>query len=120
MPDKVADLKVLMTERPEGPTNESVLKTPSGEANVEVLTMTWYSQTGIRVARTYLQGLLGFILTLATPAGEAVGIKLPVMDFTGVLVTSASLAVAPAVIALIQNAIEILTQLDTNSPKLRA
>ena len=114
------NIKTLITEREEGPEDGSVVKTPSGEANIKIETMTWYSQTGIRVLRTFLQGWLGFILTLATPAGEAVGIKLPAMDFGGVLLTSASLAVAPAVIAAIQNAIEILTQLDTNSPKLRA
>ena len=120
MADKLNEIKILVTDRPENPEDKSILRTPSGEANVEVVTMSIYSQVGVRVLRTFLQGWLGFILTLASPAGEAVGIKLPAMDFVGVLLTSASLAVAPAVIGAIQNAVELLTQLDTNSPKLRA
>lgn len=112
--------KVLVTARDTAPSENVVLRTQPGAADVQVVTMTWYGQVAIRVLRTYLQGLLGFILTLASPAGEAVGIKLPVMDFAGVLVTSASLAIAPAAISLLQNAIEILTKLDSSSPKLRA
>ena len=118
MPD---DIKVLVTERPESPPQETIARTPSAtSADLNVVTMTWYGQVIVRVLRTYLQGLLGFILTLASPAGEAVGIKLPAMDFAGILVTSASLAIAPAAIAAIQNAIEILTQLDVTQKKLRA
>lgn len=120
MPDKATDIKVLMTERPEGPENKSVLKTPSGEANVSIRTMTWYSQVGVRVLRTYLQSLLGFILAIGTGAADAVGVNLPVSDFVSVLVQSASLAVAPAVIAALQNAVEILGKMDTGAPQLRA
>jgi len=113
------EIKVLMTERPDAPASNSTLTTPVGSADLQVITVTWYSQVGIRVLRTYLQSLLGFILAVGTGAAGAVGISLPMGNFTELFISSASLAVAPAAIALLQNAVELLAKLDTSAPQMR-
>jgi hypothetical protein len=112
--------KVLITERATAPADDSVLKTPVGSADVQVITMTWYSQVGIRFLRTYLQSLLGFILAVGSGAAGGVGIHIPVGDFGDLLLKSAGLAVAPAVVSLLQNSIEILSRLDVTKPEVRA
>lgn len=117
---KEPEIKILTTERESGPENKSILKTPSGETNVEIVTMSIYAQVGIRVLRTYLQSLLGFITVVGTGAAGAVGIEIPMKDFGQLFWTSAGLSVAPAAISLLQNAIEILSRMDTTNPQMRA
>ncbi len=70
----------------------------------------------VRVVRTYLQSLLG--LLTAGLAGGAAGM-IPFADFSDLLVKSASLAIAPTVVAAIQNVLEILAKLDETKPELR-
>ncbi len=45
---------------------------------------------------------------------------LPAAGFGVVLLNAASLALAPAVVSLLQNAIELLARLDVTNPKARA
>src|SRR5688572_11807722 len=120
MPEKLATEKVLMTERPTSPDDNTVLKTSAGEANVEVITMTWYSQVLIRCLRVYLQSLVGFMAAVGTGAAAGVGVSLDAQGFLNLLVTSASLAIAPAALSFLQNAIEILAKLDSTAPQIRA
>lgn len=110
--------KVVVTERPGAPRDKAIIQTPSGAADVQIVTMSWWKQSIIRTARTYMQGLVGFLVAGGTGAADAMGINMPVHDFVGLFVASASLAVAPAVITLLQNAVEILTRLD--NPQIRA
>jgi len=112
--------KILVTDREDAPADKSVLRTPSGEPNVRIVAMSMVSQAGIRALRTFLQSLVGFILAVGTGAAGAVGINVPAGDFVALVMSSASLAVAPAAISLIQNAIEILTKLDSSTPQMRA
>lgn len=102
--------KVVMTERKGEPPPK----------NPEVLVLTWWQQALIRGSRVYLQSLLGFLLAAGTGAAAAVGVNLPVGDFGKLLLSAGSMAVAPAVISLIQNSIEMLTKLDSSNPQLRA
>jgi hypothetical protein len=118
--EPVAPIKTLVTEAPTGPKDGDTIKTPAGQADIQVVTMTWYGQVGIRVVRTYLQSLLGFVVAMSSGAGNAVGMNLPATDFGTLMMQSASLALAPAVISLIQNAVEILAKMDTRAPQLRA
>lgn len=111
---KEEKIKILTTERPEGPEHESTLRTPSGELNVEIVTQSWWAQALIRFGRTYLQGLVGFLV--AGGAASVAGVNIGVGDFWN----AAGLAFAPAVISLIHNAIELLTKLDVTNPELRA
>jgi len=104
------DNKVVMTERAgEAPPTSAV-----------VITLKWWQQALIRCCRVYLQSLVGFILAAGTGAAAAVGVDLPVGDFGKLLLSAGSMAVAPAVISLIQNSIEILSKLDSTSPQVRA
>lgn len=114
------EIKILTTARPDAPKNNSTLPTPAGRADVTVVTMTWYAQVGVRVLRTFLQSWLGFIIGVGTGAADAVGIHVPVGDFLNLLLQSAGLAVAPAVISLLQNAIELLAKMDVTAPERRA
>ena len=112
--------KVLVTERPTAPADDTIIKTPVGMADVQVVVMTWYGQVAVRVARTYLQSLIGFLSAIGSGATEAVGIHIPVGDFWDLLLKSMGLAVAPAVFSLLQNTYEILTRLDQTNPQVRA
>lgn len=83
-----------------------------------ILTMSGWKMVLVRCARVYLQSLLGFLMADSTGLAAAVGI--PLDKFGGALWVAATLAVAPATISLVQNIIEILTNIDVNSPALRA
>jgi hypothetical protein len=78
--------------------------------------MPWYQILGVRALRVYLQSLVAF-LTIA-PAAVAGGI-LPA-EFAMNVQQAALMAVAPAAMSLIQNALELIIRLDESSPKLRA
>jgi hypothetical protein len=65
---------------------------------------TQLTLVGVRVVRTYLQGLVGFLTVNA--AGIDLGI--PAMTFANSFLLAASLAAAPAVVSLIHNIIELL------------
>lgn len=87
--------------------------------NVQTVTFSYIAPIKlvlVRVVRTYLQSLLG--LLTAGMAGGAAGM-IPFTDFQDLLVKSASLAIAPAVVSAIQNILEILTKLDETKPELR-
>ncbi len=120
---KVEPNKVIMTAREETPkTVDVVLKTPSGEANVQVVTMSVWRQVAIRSLRAYVQNLLGFILAVGTGAAAAsgVGLNMPAANFGNLLLASAGLALGPTVICMLQNTLEILTKLDVTNPEIRA
>ncbi len=111
--------KILLTEREESPADKTVLPTPTGKSDVIVVTMPAWERVAVRTGRVYLQSLVGFLIAGGTGAAAAVGVNLPVGDFGKLMLASASLAVAPAVISLIQNTIELLGKLDTSNPQLR-
>jgi len=112
--------KVIVTERERAPDDKSVLETKRGTDDIQVVVVTWYKQALIRTVRTYLQSLLGFIVAVGSGAAGAVGINIPMQDFGQLFLSSASLAIAPAIISLLQNAVELLTRLDSTSPQMRA
>src|SRR6476659_8472902 len=101
--------KVVMTARAGEPR-------PMVPHAVEIVSLTWWQQALIRCSRVYLQSLVGFIIAAGTGAAAAVGVNLPVGDFGKLLLSAGSMAVAPAVISLIQNSIEILSKLDSSNP----
>ncbi len=124
-PEKIAvvpqePIKVLVTDRPEAPKDGDKIKTPAGVPDLQAVTMTWYGQVGVRAARTFLQSLLGFVVAIGSGAAAGAGIHIPAQDFLTLLISSASLAVAPTIISVLQNSIELLSKLDANTPSLRA
>ncbi len=124
-PEKIAvvpqePIKVLVTDRPGAPVDGDKIKTPLGVPDLQAVTRSWYAQVGVRVLRTYLQSLLGFVVAVSTGAAAGVGIHIAVGDFGDLMLKSAGLAVAPAAVSMIQNAIEILSKLDQTNPQARA
>ena len=111
------ETKTVVTERATMATDREI-------ASVTVVTMPAWQIALVRCCRVYLQALLGFLTAtgtgLAGAVATAVGTPIPAMDFWHMLVFSASLAVAPATVSLIQNVIELLAKIDATNPGLRA
>lgn len=83
---------------------------------VTVYTMSTLRILIIRVLRVYIQSFLGLLavdglgIAELAPAGEA----------WKQMLTVAGIALAPSVIALLQNLLEFLTKLDVRNPALHA
>lgn len=112
------DLKTVITKREESAV-------PAAEANnalggVTVIQMPAWQIALVRTARVYLQTLVGVLIAGGTGLAGAVGVQMPAGDFSRMLISAASLAVAPAAVTFIQNVIELLAKLDTLKPTLRA
>jgi hypothetical protein len=81
--------------------------------------MTPVVQVIVRGLRTYVQALVGFLLLgLGGGLDNIGGVQSSV--FIVQLKIAASLALAPAVIAVLQNSAELLAKLDERMPKARA
>jgi hypothetical protein len=91
--------------------------TPVGHSDVRVIVVSAARVVLVRTVRTYLQSLLGFLG--ATVVGVIPGDPLAPPDAWAKLATAAGLALFPAVIAAIQNVLELLAKLDTCNPELR-
>ncbi len=106
MTKALPNVATVMTDRnlPPGPDNDMVAHTPAGEPNIKVLTQPWYLMILIRVARVYIQTLVGL---------AGVDFASTRIDFSG-LGEIAVLAGSAAFISLLQNTGEILSQLDSN------
>lgn len=102
----------------DGGIDESTLLETKGVKNPNVLIqpITMARAAITRGARVYLQSWLGFITALTSGAGEQIGVTIA----GNVFYVAAGLSVFPAVIAVAQNVLEILTRLDETSPKFRA
>jgi len=110
MPDET---KTVVTARADMVTDKQ-------QADVTVVTMPGWQIALVRGCRVYLQSLVGFLLAAGSGATAAAGLTMPVHDFYHLLTLSASMAVYPAAISLIQNVIELLAKLDATNPTLRA
>jgi hypothetical protein len=111
--------KVMVTaQATDGIAPGTLVATPPGAPDLVLVPMTKLRQIAVRTVRTYLQSLVGFLLVTGTGVSEAVGINIPATDFAQLLLNSAGLSLAPAVIALLQNLIELMSDLD--NPKTRA
>lgn len=84
--------------------------------NVDFKFVQPFQLVAVRVVRSYLQTLLG--LLTAAGAGGATGL-IPFNDFQDLLIKSLTLSLAPAVVSLLQNVLEILAKLDKTQPELR-
>jgi len=69
----------------------------------------------VRAVRVFLQTLSGLVT-----AGMVAPKALPAADFLHLLTLCASLSLAPAAMCVVQNTIELLTQIDQKYPTLSA
>lgn len=111
------EFRTVMTQRedPPGPATDSP---PAPPPPVKIEALPWWQMVGVRVVRVYLQCLMGFLVVGGTGLGDAAGV--PLDQFGGSFIVAVKLAVAPAVVTLIQNTLEIVTKLDVTRPELRA
>ncbi len=93
------------------------LRTPNGQLNVLVQVISPVAAIVFRVAKTYVQSLIGFLA--ASGLGMAPSV-LPSGDFYHLLAKSAGLAVAPAAMSLLYNLSTLLTQLGDKYPVLKS
>jgi len=114
--------QILVTDREGAPTDKSVLRTPSGEANLQVVTSRAWVQALVRAARTWGQGVGANILTAGTAlaAVQAMGFPLPE---NLLLATTIAVLVEPlrtSAVTFIYNMLEFTAGWDTSKPKFRA
>lgn len=119
MTEIASPVPVLTTDRAGAPADGTIIETPPGRSDLIIKVMTPFAQVAVRGLRTYVQALVGFLL-LALGGGldNVGGVQSSV--FLVQLKVAASLALAPAVIAVLQNAAELLAHLDESMPKARA
>lgn len=94
-------------------TGPGTIITKAGDANIVVKVVQPIVIILVRATRVFLQTLLGLVT-----AGLAAPKALPAQDFMHLLVLCASLSLAPAVVCIVQNMIELLTKLDQAYPTL--
>ncbi len=87
---------------------------------VEVRLVQPLTIIGVRALRVFLQTLLG--LLLAAGAAGAVGATnvIPASDFLHLFAKCAGLSLAPAIVAILQNLVELLGKVDQKYPSLTA
>ncbi len=119
---RASDIPMVVTERSNAPKDGTVIETPGRRPNIVIQAMTPFAQVAVRGARTYLQGLVGFLLLglAAKPVLANLGVVIPPGDFLEAFKVAAGLALAPTVISLLQNLAELFGRLDESFPKLRA
>lgn len=93
------------------------LNTPYGQPDVLVTVITPVAAILIRVGKTYVQSLIGFLAASGLGAAPSV---LPSGDFLHLLAKCAGLAVAPAVMSLLMNVSILLTALGDHYPTLKS
>jgi hypothetical protein len=115
--DTPSPLKSITVSTNAGIPAGTVVSTPEGMPNLVVKTKTPLKRTVVRIARVYVQSLVGF-LPITLGAGQAIAnqiapgqMVLPT-QFGSQIVLAASLALAPAVTTLLGNLLEFLVKED--------
>jgi|SRR5688572_7302458 len=128
------ETKVVVTDRPKAPRDKSIVETPTGKKDLQVILMGWAHIAIVRTLRTYVQSVLGNLANVGIAGAVAVtafaNLSLEeqatiqraysALEFWQVLLIAFSTAIAPAVVAFLHNAVELLTRLDEKGPKWRA
>lgn len=85
--------------------------------------MPWWKVLFVRVARTYVQSLIGLtaVVLVVPQASVGMGASGYVLGpMVGAFVVALQWALAPALVALLHNIVELLTKLDKTAPEWRA
>jgi hypothetical protein len=93
--------------------NPGLLITPAGMPNVRVKVIEPIVIIAVRAGRVYLQTLLGLLT-----AGLAKPTLLGAADFIHLFGMCASLSLAPAVVCVVQNVIELMAKFDQSHPTI--
>jgi hypothetical protein len=107
------DVLSVVTERP-------TMTTDAQLGTVTIVTMRPWQIILVRAARCYVQTLVGLLTAVGTGLAKDIGVTLSAPDFAQTLLTCAGIALAPAIISLLQNSLELLAKLDATAPAMRA
>lgn len=109
------ETKTIVTQRASMPDSVVAVTPETSPTDVHVVAMPWWQIVGVRVIRTYLTTLIGLLSAAGVGADNGI---LP-HEFMPLLMTSAKIALAPAVMSLLLNTVELLARVDTSFPQLR-
>jgi hypothetical protein len=101
-------------------TARADMETDHQLSKVVVVLMTPLRIIATRAARVYLQTLLGLLSAFGLGAAADVGVHMAPGTFWDTLVACAGLSLAPAIMSILQNTLELLARVDTNLPQMRA
>lgn len=120
MPEEVSTVVVKREGTGSGAESPNTVtaSTPASWSNVTIKALSPVRVILTRVARVYVQSLSGMLAVVMT--GIASDALITPVDFIGKLKLAAGFALAPAIMALLQNLTEVLTKLDQTRPELRA
>lgn len=105
------------------PVATIVAREPLAGETITIKKLPWWQVILVRVARTYFQTLAGLAAAFLvvpgapSPMGGNVYVLGPV---AAALLIAAQYALMPAVLALLQNIVELLGKLDQRAPEWRA
>lgn len=109
------EIKTVVVARKEGIETDTIGKTPGDLPNINAKAVPAWQLIGIRALRVYLQSLLA---VLGADAAGLVAVA-PLGSFSGHLLAAVQMALAPAVVSLLWNSLEVLNKLDVSHPQLR-
>ena len=89
-------------------------------SKVAVVLMAPLKIIAVRASRVYLQTLIGLLGAFGLGVASEVGVTMTAGTFWHTLVACGSLALAPAVMSILQNTVELLAQVDAKLPQMRA
>jgi hypothetical protein len=107
------ETKTVVTERAE-------MVTVKQASNVAVILMTPLRIVATRAARVYLQTLVGLLSAFGLGAAADVGVTMAPGTFWHTFAACAGLSLAPTVMSILQNTLELLAKADATMPQLRA
>lgn len=108
--------RVLVTETATLDRNVTA-ETPPGMPDVRLVVVPAILQVLVRGLRTYLQSFLGFLGATAIGAVPTDPVDPPALWQK--IVLAAGLALAPTLVSVVQNLIELTARLDAQHPELR-
>lgn len=118
-----------MTQPTETPTPSTIVTKREGVeshlsmniagGDMQIVAVPWWQIVLVRVARVYIQSILGLLGVTSSGLANAVGAQIPASTFLHQLQVAASLSLAIATITALQNIGELLAGLDTKRPTLR-
>ena len=121
-------IKTIVTDRPDAPVDGTILATPAGKPDVQVLVKSASSQALTRGIRSFIQTFALTFATLMTGAPQAAmmegfkyfDIPFPTHKALIALITLVVIPLASGLTSFVQNISEFYVKLDKSNPELRA
>ena len=115
--------QILVTAGPSAPLEGTIINTPPGQSDLQVIAVSRWNQVWIRTARAFAQSLVGNLTSVGASVVVVVkvfGLDLPLNGFLATVYVALGLTLTPTLVAFLQNAIEILNNMDKTAARFRA